>query len=289
VSPLQKGGPPVVDSTQNATVRRARALERDRALRDRSATYVAWGRRIALEALAGNAPLRQAIVSPALSEADDGEQILGTLGARGVPLVHVTRRVLESIVEGSGDQGILLLVSRPEHDLAGTLAAPTRLVLAAHGVQDPGNVGSMVRSARGLGASGFVALEGCADPFGSRAVRAAMGALFGWPVVSAASSRFFDSLRSTPFQIVAADPAGKEPPADVDFVGPTVLLLGSEGVGLPRRLLEGAGRRVRIPMAAGMSSLNVHAAAAILLYEVARQRGFECPPAERRPPRRSET
>jgi len=281
VSPLQD--PPFVDSTQNAAVRRARALERDRALRDRSMMYVAWGRRLAQEALAGDAPLHQALVGPALSESADGQQILRGLGARGVPLLRVTRRVLESIVEGCGDQGILLIALRHQHDLPGLLAAPPRLVLAAHGVQDPGNIGSIVRSARALGASGFVALEGCADPFGSRAVRASMGALFGWPVVTATAAFLLETLRGTPFDLVAADPAQTEPPADVDFARPTVLLLGSEGVGLPHDLLAGSQRRVRIPMAAGMSSLNVHAAAAILLYEVARQRGFDFPP-EGRPP-----
>ncbi len=269
-----KRDPPVVDSTQNASVRRARALERERALRDRLGTYLAWGRRLALEAVASGAPLRQALVGPALMESGEGEPIVSSLRARGVPLLRVTRRVLDSIVEGCGDQGILLLVARPEHGLRPILAAAPRLVLAAHGVQDPGNIGSIVRSARALGASGVVTLEGCADPFGSRAVRGAMGALFQWPVVSTETARLLESLRGTPFQLVAADPAATETPGEVDFVRPTVVLLGSEGTGLPRHLLAGAERRVRIPMTAGMSSLNVHAAAAILLYEAARQRGF---------------
>jgi len=274
VSPVEKGDQRVVDSPQNAAIRRARALERDRGLRDRSKAYVAWGRHIAQEALAIRAPIHQAFVGPRLLESDEGRDIFRLLQERGVPLLRVTTRLLESILEGCGDQGILLLAARPEHDLAPMLAAPASIVLAAHGVQDPGNVGSILRSAHAFGASGFIALEGCADPFGSRAARAAMGTLFSLPVVSVPAARFLEALRGTRFQLVAADPEGTVAPTRIDLVRPTVLLLGSEGSGLPRQLLESAHRRVRIPMAPRVSSLNVHAAAAALLYEAARQRGF---------------
>lgn len=264
----------VVDSLQNTSVRRARALERDRALRERLKTYIAWGRHIAQEALASRAPIRQAFVGPRLLETDEGRDIFRQLRDLGVPLLRVTTRVLESVVEGCGDQGVLLLAARPEQDLARILGMPPTLVLAAHGVQDPGNIGSILRSARALGVSGLIALEGCADPFGSRAVRAAMGTLFSLPVVATPAARFLEALRGTGYHLVAADPAGTESPDAIDLARPTALMLGNEGAGLPRQLLERAERRVRIPMAPGVTSLNVHAAAAALLYEAARQRGF---------------
>ncbi len=274
MSPVGKDDHKVVVSPQNASVRRARALERDRALRERTKTYVAWGRHIALEALASRAPIRRAFVGPRLLETDEGRGIFRLLRERGVPQLRVTTRLLESILEGCGDQGVLLLAARPEHDLARILGAPSSLVLAAHGVQDPGNIGSILRSARALGASGFIALEGCADPFGSRAARAAMGTLFSLPVVATPAVRFLEALQGTGFHLVAADPAGTESPDVIDLVRPTVLMLGNEGAGLPRHLLEKADRRVRIPMAPGVISLNVHAAAVALLYEAARQRRF---------------
>jgi len=274
VSPVRNNDHRVVDSPQNASVRRVRALERDRSLRERSRTYVAWGRHIAQEALASRAPIHQAFVGPRLMETEEGRDISRLLSERGVSLLRVTTRVLESVVEGSGDQGVLLLAERPDHDLARILEAPSSLVLAAHGVQDPGNIGSILRSARALGASGFIAMEGCADPFGSRAARAAMGALFTLPVVTTPAARFLEVLGGTGFQLVGTDPAGAESPDAIDLTGPTVLMLGNEGAGLPRQLMERAERRVRIPMAPDVSSMNVHAAAAALLYEVARQRRF---------------
>ena len=272
------GGVRTIDSPHNAAVKRARALERDGALRRREGVYVAWGLHLAHEALRAKAPLRQAFVGSHLDDTREGRDLLRGLSEARVPTVRTTRRILEAIVEGSGDQGVLLLCARPDHSPFRVLRGPASLVLAAHGVQDPGNLGSILRSARALGASGLITLPGCADPFGSRAVRAAMGAQFTLPVAGAASDGFLGQARDARLQLVAADLEGAMAPTQVDLTLPTVLLLGSEGGGLPGGLLDAAQRRVRIPMAGGVESLNVHAAAVALLYEAARQRGFRYRP-----------
>lgn len=267
-----------VDSLQNAAVKHARALERDRSLRTSLRTYLAWGVHLAEEALEARAPLRQAFLGPALAESSGASDLARRLSAAGVPVVRVSTRVLESIIEGSGDQGVLLLAELPRTEVRSVVSSMCPLVLATHGVQDPGNLGSILRSARALGAGGLVALEGSADPFGSRAVRAAMGTQFTLPIVTGTTVDFLREARAAGRQIVAADPAATDTPIAVDLVRPTAILVGSEGAGLPRDVLDAADRRVRIPMAPGVSSLNVHAAAAALLYEAARQRGFSYPP-----------
>ncbi|PYS96139.1 MAG: RNA methyltransferase [Acidobacteria bacterium] len=265
---------PIIGSPQNARVRLARSLERDRAARDRSRTYLAWGIHLAQEALAAGAEVREAFVAPGLEQVAEGRGLLERLRGAGVPLARATRRILESIVEGSGDQGIVMLVRRPERDLPGLMASRPTLLVAAHGVQDPGNLGSILRTARALGAEALLALPGCADPFGSRAVRAAMGAQFTLPVACADAPSALAALRRAGVALVAADPAGAERPTEIDLRRPAAILVGSEGGGLPPPILEAADHRVRIPMAPGVGSLNVHAAAAALLYEAARQRGF---------------
>ena len=189
-------------------------------------------------------------------------------------MLHVPTRILESIATGCGDQGILLIVKRPDCDLARILSATPSLLLLAHGVQDPGNLGSMIRTAWGFGVEGVILLEGCADPFAGRAARAAMGALFHTSVATVATLPALDALGRADLHLIASDPAGVDWPTAVDMKRPTVLCVGSEGSGLPERILRAAERRVRIPMAPGVSSLNVHAAAVALLYESARQRGF---------------
>lgn len=263
-----------VESAKNAAVLRLRAWERDRASRDREGVFLAWGVHLAQEALAARAPLREVAVGPRLEESEEGREVLRRLVAADPGILRLTTRLLDSIVEGSGHQGLILVARRTRSGLPTLLERRPSLVVVAHGVQDPGNLGSMLRSALALGAGGMVALEGCADPFGSRVVRAAMGAHFTLPVACAGTAECLLGLRSAGLQLVATDPGGSDRPTDIDLVRPTAIIVGNEGAGLPDGILAAAARRARIPMARGVSSLNVHAAAVTLLYEAARQRGF---------------
>jgi TrmH family RNA methyltransferase len=275
MTPMRREPERIIGSPRNQAVRTARALERDRAERQRLGLYTAWGLHLAQEALAGGAQLRQALIGPRLEESAEGRALLSRLHRDGVPIARATTRVLDGIAAGCGDQGILLLVALPTPDLDSILRRRPTLLVAAHGVQDPGNLGSIARTARGFGAAALLALEGSADPFGGRAVRAAMGAQFSLPiVVGVAATEAAAALRSAGLRLVAADPAGAELPIAIDLTRPTALLVGNEGAGLPDALLRAADHRVRIPMSGGVSSLNVHAAAAALLYETRRQRGF---------------
>jgi RNA methyltransferase, TrmH family len=268
-------GGPVLDSPRNPLARTIRDLERDRALRDRSGLSIAWGLHLAGEALIAGVELHQALVGPLLERSPEGADILRRLRAARTPIARGTTRLLESVVPGSGDQGVILLVRRrvardPDAFLEG---GPT-LVLAARGVQDPGNLGSILRSARAFGVDAALALEGCADPFGSRAVRAAMGATFTLPIACARTIEAMAACERSGLTLVAADPQGDLKPSDFDFRRPTAILLGGEGAGLPASILAGAASRLRIAIARGVDSLNVHAAAVVLLYEASRQRGF---------------
>lgn len=264
----------IIESAQNDLVRHARSLETDRKTRSRAGEYLAWGVHLAQEALSAGAPVRQVLIGPRLGETEEGRGLLGRLDESGATLARVTTRVLESILEGCGDQGVLLILSMPDLGLSGMLAGAPSLLLVAHGIQDPGNLGSIARSCLAFGAGGLLTLEGCVDPFGSRAVRAGMGAHFRLPVAAARTADAIEALRGAGIQLVAAVPRGGDAPADIDLSLRTALFVGNEGTGLPEAVLEAASCRVHVPMAPGVASLNVHAASAVLLYEASRQRGF---------------
>jgi TrmH family RNA methyltransferase len=264
--------PTVVKSMRNALIRRARSVESDPAVRRRDGLYVAWGLHLAQEALTTGAPIRVAILTPALEGAPEGRRIGRRLQQLGTRSIRATSAVLDGIVPGSADQGVLLLIEQRCGLLAQLICKETHLVVATHGVQDPGNLGSIARTALALGAQGLIVLEGCADPYGSRVVRAAMGAHFRLPIVRGTASSCLEALRGRGMRIVAADARGSEMPDQVDLRAPLALFLGNEGRGLPEPILATADHRVRIPMQPEVSSLNVHAAAAMLLYEAARQR-----------------
>jgi TrmH family RNA methyltransferase len=266
----------VVRSLQHPAVKEARRLEADAAERQGAGLAVAWGRHLALEALEAHAGITRALVSSALEEDAEGRSLTAALAAGGIRTLQVTAAVLDSIALGAGDQGVLLVVRRPRWDLDAILARKPILLLAAHGVQDPGNLGTMRRTAQGLGAAGLLALEGCADPFSSRALRSAMGAAFRFPTPRLGTAAVLQALRGAGCALVAADPQGDRLPSEAPLRGPAAILVGSEGRGLPPDLLHAAAVRVRIPMSGGSESLNVAAAAAVLLYEARRQRGDLC-------------
>ncbi len=262
-----------IASAPNRLIREARALERDRSRRVDAGLYLAWGVHPAQETLRRQVEVVRALIGPALERTDEGTALLRDLEAVCPEVIHTTGKLLDTIITGCGDQGILVMLRRPVHDLQGILARSPTMLLVAHGIQDPGNLGSIVRTACAFGVNGLIVLEGCTDPYSSRAVRAAMGAQLCLPIASSTVTEAIDQLSRAGLQIAAADPAGNVLPAAVDFRRATALFVGSEGAGLPAAILRVASVRVRIPMQGEIASLNVHAASSALLYEAARQRG----------------
>jgi len=156
---------------------------------------------------------------------------------------------------------------------AGSEHSAQPLVLLLAGLQDPGNVGAIIRTAAASGATGVAAIEGTANPFGWKALRGAMGGTFRIPVSGRGS--LLDAIaaaRGANVQIVAAVPRDGTPLPEVDFRGPTALVLGGEGGGVSDAVAAAADASVTIPMRRPIESLNVSIAAAVILYEAFRQR-----------------
>ncbi|HEV8202248.1 MAG TPA: RNA methyltransferase [Candidatus Polarisedimenticolia bacterium] len=262
----------VVRSPQHPIVKEARRLDADAAARRKEKKGIAWGRHLALEALDAAVAIETALLSPDLEQDAEGKRIVAAIARTGARVVRVTPALLDGIAAGAGDQGVALVVGRPATSLDDLVAPRRSLLLLAHGIQDPGNLGSILRSARSLGAEGVAVLEGSADPWSSRALRAAMGATFRLPVVESTTALLLPRLQQAGLRLVAAVSSEGPTPDRIDLKAPVALLLGREGSGLPEDLVAAARDRVRIPMSPGADSLNVHAAAAILLYETHRQR-----------------
>ena len=149
----------------------------------------------------------------------------------------------------------------------------TPLVVLACAVQDPGNLGAIIRSAEAAGATGLVAVGPCADPYGWKAIRGSMGSALRLPVVS--ERLVPDALAAVDryrCRLLGATPAGGVPYSEVDMTGPLAIAIGSEGLGLPPEVLLALDARVTIPMRPPVESLNTAITAALLLYEAARQR-----------------
>lgn len=201
--------------------------------------------------------------------------IVDGLRRSGARVVDVSGSVLNALSPVNSPTGVVASARIPSVASSAVLKPAPALVLAAAGLQDPGNAGAIIRSAAAAGATGVVLDELSADPWGWKALRASMGSAFHLPVVrSRALEKLIADWNHDGIQIVATVPRGGTPMYDVDFRKPTALLMGGEGSGLPDDLLSTADTRVSIPMKGAIESLNAAVAAAVLLYEAQRQRSI---------------
>jgi TrmH family RNA methyltransferase len=189
---------------------------------------------------------------------------------RGVRLVTVTPAALETLADTEQPQGIVAIVAPPAWSLEQVPTPPRSAVLVLDAVQDPGNVGAILRTALGLGAAGVVALKGTAELTNPKVLRGSMGAAFRLPAASADTDSFLAWAAARGLELLVADSHGEPLHLGVRGGTPLAVVLGNEGAGVGPALLAAAHRRVAIPLAAGVESLNVAVAAGILLYEVTR-------------------
>ncbi len=231
------------------------------------------------EALAAGLPFRGALVAPELGRTARGTALVAELTRHAVPVEQVGVRTLQQLADTETPQGIVAVVE-PRAWTADDLAlSPGAVALVIDGVQDPGNVGTLIRTAHALGAAGTVVLRGTADPTSPKALRGAMGATFRHPVVALDDAAFVAWARrhGVTLWAAAADgvPLGRAvaaPQGGGQRAGPVAVIVGNEGAGIRPQLNAVAAQRVAIPLAPGAESLNVAVAAGILLYEVTRGR-----------------
>lgn len=237
--------------------------------RKRQGLAVAEGIRLVEEALAAGVALRGVLVSPALAGTPRGTALLAELAAHAVPLEEVPDREFGRLAGTETPQGVLAVVDPPTWTLDALAPAPGAPVLVLDAVQDPGNVGTLLRSAFALGAAGAVLLKGTADPNNPKVVRAAMGATFRLPSASADDGQFAAWARARDVTVWVSVAQGT-PLAQVAPPERLALVVGNEGAGIRDAIRDLAAERIAIPLARGAESLNVAVAAGILLHEVTR-------------------
>jgi len=261
-----------------ADIRRARTA-RGRA---RLGCFAIEGTRAHERAVRAGAPLVSVLASLTYRRSGDlrVEALLSALDGLRCPVLTAPDAVLEELTDGRDLGAVLGLVRLPRtfeiDDLLGTGQPPARLWLVGLDVEDPGNVGALVRTALASGAAAYVAV-GRGDPFHPRAVRTAMGSLFKLKVVRAPRAReVMDALRRAGLAQFGASTRGGLALGQARLGSAGVAVwVGSEAFGLPAEVLRELDQTVTVPMAPGVDSLSVNAAAAVILYEARRQLGFE--------------
>jgi len=237
--------------------------------RKRHRLVLAEGIRLVEEALAAGLEIQGAIIAPSLPKTERGAALLSALAAHAVPLEELGQRAFATLAETETPQGILAVVTPRQWTLADLEPHRRGPVLVLDAVQDPGNVGTLLRTAFALGAAGSILLPGTADVTNPKVTRAAMGATFRLPAPSADDAAFAHWVSEREVRLWAAASEGT-PVGRLAIPERLALVVGNEGGGIRAEILGLAADRVAIPLARGAESLNVAVAAGILLHEVTR-------------------
>jgi TrmH family RNA methyltransferase len=263
----------VVRSRSNPLFKRLRALK-ERGAGPGAGLCLLEGPRLVEEALAAGVAIAEAAVTRRADERPLATTVVAALRARGVPVRLLDDRLLSALSDAETTQGVVALAHRPEPDEA-RLFEGTPLVVVAVGIQNPGNLGGLLRTAEAAGATGAGLVEGCADPFSWKALRGSMGSAFRLPLAGGPRAKpLLDRLEGRGIRILATAADGETRYDEADLAAPVAFVFGTEGAGLPEEVAGRAAARLRIPLASPVESLNVGVAAGLVLFEAARQRGF---------------
>jgi len=242
----------------------ARDLQRRRA-RERHGLFVAEGVRAVEELLRSPLQLRGALAAPDLVDTARGLALRAALDRRAIPVLDVTAADFVTAASTAEPQGILAIAAMPRRTPEDLVLSGSPRLLVLDAVQDPGNAGTLVRTAAALGAAATFALPGTVDLWNGKVVRSTMGALFHHPVFQCAWEALDEFLRARDIPLWAADAAGE--PCDRVAAPPAVaLVVGNEGAGVSSDAARRAVRRIGVPLAPDIESLNVAVAAGILLH-----------------------
>ncbi len=265
-----------ITSRDNSLLRQARAV------RDGKVDELIYveGLRLAVEALRSKLDIEAVIFSEQLASKEKAAAAIDELTNASARAASVSEKLLESISYTKTPQGIVVLARRPESSeqrLAATLITNPLLVVL-HQINNPVNVGAILRTAEAAGANGIITTSNTSDPFSPKSLRGAMGSAFRLPIWREAPfEAAVEWCRARKISLVGTDADASLKHTDWSWTDATALVLGPESTGLSAEELQATDQTVSIPMAGEVESLNVSVAAGILLYEAARQRSMEMP------------
>jgi TrmH family RNA methyltransferase len=261
----------VIDSPANPRVRAAMGL-RERREREATGRTLVDGARESRRAIEAGVNVVEAFICQSLIDSDDGTRAVELVD--GLPArvrVDLSERAFERLAYGDRADGIVLVVSTPATRLADLVLPANPLVVVTEDVEKPGNVGAILRSADAVGASAVIAVGGT-DLFNPNVIRASIGTIFRVPLATGTAREVIDWLLGAGVRVVASRVDAATLHVDADLKGAVALVLGSEASGLADVWHSPTVEGVRLPMLGAADSLNVSAAAAVLLYEAWRQR-----------------
>ncbi|NCC60352.1 MAG: RNA methyltransferase [Verrucomicrobiae bacterium] len=262
----------IITSLQNPRIKRVARL-RKRGARDEENLLLVEGYREIKRALDNHRAPRDVFFCRELFLGSNEPALLETCRARGAVLTPCSEPVFRKMAYRDRPDGLLMLTDQHHLSLADIVLGEAPLLLVAESIEKPGNLGTILRSADATGVDAVIVCDRCTDIHNPNVVRASIGTLFTVPVIEATSEETLAWLDAHHIRTIATTPDSDQLYTGVDMTGGIALVVGSEQYGLRETWLARADLKVRIPMLGQCDSLNVAAAATIVLYEAVRQRG----------------
>jgi TrmH family RNA methyltransferase len=260
-----------ITSKDNSVIKHLRSLS-DPKHRKKEQVFLIEGVKMVEEAIRDKVGIKMVVASPALVQ-HHGKAVLKLAETGSIDILWISEKLMDAVSESKTPQPVMALVGMKEHTEDELFAHCSKLIVIAHQLQDPGNLGTIIRTAEAVAAAGIALTPNTVDPYSAKAIRASMGSILRLPVVRVGEiEAFVKRCKKTGFQTVATMVAGEKSHFDIDLTKPTVVILGQESAGLSQHIMADVDFRVRIPMAETIDSLNVATSAAVILYEVMRQR-----------------
>jgi RNA methyltransferase, TrmH family len=263
--------PPVISSLQNDFIKNVVRL-RQRSHRDEQGQFLIEGFREVTRAIENGWIPAQLITCPALADTDSGATLKAACTANNIQILECTEPVFRKIAYRENPDGVLAVAPQRKLELHSLKLPADPLLVVAESVEKPGNLGTILRSSDAAGADAVIICDPRTDLFNPNVVRASTGTLFSMPLAAASSMETISWLKQHRIQMVASTPHAESLYTNVDFRKPSAIILGTEESGLSSAWLDASPVLARIPMHGNADSLNVSAAATILLFEAVRQR-----------------
>ncbi|HET7659459.1 MAG TPA: RNA methyltransferase, partial [Oryzihumus sp.] len=262
----------IITSAANARLKSLTALRRRRTREETGTTLIEGYEELSLALDAGVLPRTIYYCPELMLEPVVQQDVVRRVAAQGVETVQLGRVAFEKVAYREGPDGFLAVVDSVVRSCADLTVGPAPLTLLCQGVEKPGNLGAMLRTADAAGVEAVIAADPVTDWGNPNLVRASKGTVFSVPVASDSTEATLAWLRDNGIALVATTPETDLDYTDVDYTGPVAISVGAEKYGLTGEVLAAADYKVRIPMVGRANSLNVATSAAIVLYEAVRQR-----------------
>jgi TrmH family RNA methyltransferase len=269
-----------ITSSHNPRFRAASSLRGARERRERGLILIDGVREVA-RAIESGVKVVEAWVAIDRLDGAAAEDVLERLRSTAVEVIEAPPELLDRLAFGDRNEGVVVVAQPPSVNLDALELPDQPLVAVIEGVEKPGNLGAILRSADGAGVNAVVAADPATDPWNPNAIRASLGAAFSVPIAVATAAETFDWLRRQGVRVVAALVDAPVAYTDTDLTGALAIVLGSEAAGLSEMWRAADVTAVQVPMLGVGDSLNVSATAAILFYEALRQRAMSVTPRRR--------